>query len=49
MSAVAGSYSRSVVSPRDENVRILAFISSLLWNGAIEDGLARRPEDEDEE
>src|SRR6266436_3780246 len=26
MSAVAGSYSRSVVSPRDENVRILAFM-----------------------
>src|SRR5258708_34195840 len=26
MSAVAGSYSRSVVSPRDENVTILAFM-----------------------
>src|SRR5216683_68846 len=30
MLAVAGSYSRSVVSPRDENVRILAFIFGLL-------------------
>src|SRR5882672_8022733 len=32
MSAVAGSYSRSVVSPRDENVRILALIIGLLWD-----------------
>src|SRR6266852_5794846 len=32
MSAVAGSYSRSVVSPRDENVRILAFMFGLLWD-----------------
>src|ERR1700674_4154328 len=31
MSAVAGSYSRSVVSPRDENVRTLTFIFGLLW------------------
>jgi hypothetical protein len=30
MSAVAGSYSRRVVSPRDENVRILAFMFGLL-------------------
>src|SRR5690349_10244983 len=30
MSAVAGSYSRIVVSPRDENVRILAFMFGLL-------------------
>src|SRR5258708_9231965 len=30
MSAVAGSYSRSVVSPRDENVTILAFMFGLL-------------------
>src|SRR5260221_14393473 len=30
MLAVAGSYSRSVVSPRDENVRILAFMVGLL-------------------
>src|SRR5689334_13984811 len=30
MSAVAGSYSRRVVSPWDENVTILAFISGLL-------------------
>src|SRR5258708_26972519 len=30
MLAVAGSYSRSVVSPRDENVRILAFLVGLL-------------------
>src|SRR5215831_21130221 len=30
MSAVAGSYSRIVVSPWDENVRTLAFISGLL-------------------
>src|SRR5713226_6516425 len=30
MSAVAGSYSRSVVSPWDENVRILAFMFGLL-------------------
>src|SRR5438445_9360437 len=30
MSAVAGSYSRSVVSPRDENVRIFAFMFGLL-------------------
>src|SRR6266446_1602276 len=30
MSAVAGSYSRSVVSPRKENVRILAFMFDLL-------------------
>src|SRR5258708_32922230 len=30
MSAVAGSYSRSVVSPRNENVRILAFMFDLL-------------------
>lgn len=34
MSAVAGSYSRSVVSPRDENVTILAFICSPLWDPA---------------
>src|SRR5689334_10192750 len=32
MSAVAGSYSRRVVSPRDENVRILAFMFGLLWD-----------------
>src|SRR5258707_6910860 len=32
MSAVAGSYSRSVVSPRDENVTILAFMFGLLWD-----------------
>src|SRR6266481_10219945 len=32
MSAVAGSYSRSVVSPWDENVRILDFIFGLLWD-----------------
>src|SRR6266851_7597726 len=32
MSAVAGSYSRSVVSPWDENVRILAFMFGLLWD-----------------
>src|SRR5882672_4819135 len=30
MSAVAGSYSRSVVSPSDENVRILDFMFGLL-------------------
>src|SRR6266853_2167096 len=30
MSAVSGSSSRSVVSPRDENVRILAFMFGLL-------------------
>src|SRR5258707_8966316 len=30
MSAVAGSYSRSVVSPWDENVRILAVMFDLL-------------------
>src|SRR5260370_22680466 len=30
MSAVSGSYSRRVVSPRDENVRILAFMFGLL-------------------
>src|SRR5258705_9664613 len=30
MSAVAGSYSRSVLSPSDENVRILAFMVDLL-------------------
>src|SRR5258708_30611312 len=30
MSAVAGSYSRSVVSPSDENVSILAFMFGLL-------------------
>src|ERR1700738_998612 len=30
MSAVAGSYSRRVVSPRDENVSIFAFIFGLL-------------------
>src|SRR6267154_4070209 len=30
MSAVAGSYSRSVLSPSDENVRILAFMVGLL-------------------
>src|SRR5258707_2712089 len=30
MSAVAGSYSRSVVSPWDENVRILAVMLDLL-------------------
>src|SRR5437016_5580657 len=30
MSAVAGSYSRSVVSPWDENVRILAVMLGLL-------------------
>src|SRR5713101_3592466 len=30
MSAVAGSYSRSVLSPRDENVSILAFMFGLL-------------------
>src|SRR6266487_3137531 len=30
MSAVAGSYSRSVVSPWDEKVRILAFMLGLL-------------------
>src|SRR5229473_1804918 len=30
MSAVSGSYSRSVVSPLDENVRILAFMFGLL-------------------
>src|SRR6266852_1745921 len=30
MSAVAGSYSTSVVSPCDENVRILAFMFGLL-------------------
>src|SRR5437667_2359960 len=30
MSAVAGSYSRRVVSPRDENVRIFAFMFGLL-------------------
>src|SRR5215813_14496086 len=42
MSAVAGSYSRSVVSPWDENVRILAFMfgllrdvhCGLLWNSS---------------
>src|SRR5215471_9025904 len=42
MSAVAGSYSRSVVSPCDENVRILAFMfgllrdvhCGLLWNSS---------------
>src|SRR5215471_2244260 len=32
MSAVAGSYSRIVVSPWDENVRTFAFISGLLWD-----------------
>src|SRR5207244_8702447 len=32
MSAVAGSYSRSVVSPWDENVRILDFMFGLLWD-----------------
>src|SRR5467141_2159873 len=32
MSAVAGSYSRRVVSPRDENVSILAFMFGLLRN-----------------
>src|SRR2546425_9308045 len=31
MSAVAGSYSRSVLSPSDENVRILAF---MVWSPA---------------
>jgi hypothetical protein len=31
MSAVAGLYSSSVVSLRDENVRIFAFIFGLLW------------------
>src|SRR5713226_10232804 len=31
MSAVAGSYLRSVVSPRVENVTILAFMFCLLW------------------
>src|SRR5258708_12814136 len=30
MLAVAGSYSKSVVSPQDENVRILAFMVGLL-------------------
>src|SRR5260370_4908587 len=30
MSTVAGSYSRSVLSPSDENVRILAFMFGLL-------------------
>src|SRR6266478_318167 len=30
MSAVAGSYSRSVLSPSDENARILAFMVGLL-------------------
>src|SRR6267378_3650242 len=34
MSAVAGSYSRSVVSPREENVIILAFMFGLLWSFA---------------
>src|SRR5216684_5387326 len=32
MSTVAGSYSRSVVSPWDENVRILDFMFGLLWD-----------------
>src|SRR5690349_6461000 len=32
MSAVAGSYSRRVVSPRDEKVRIFAFMFGLLRN-----------------
>src|SRR5260370_33142423 len=32
MSAVAGSYSRSVLSPWDENVTILAFMFGLLWS-----------------
>src|SRR5215472_18395988 len=32
ISAVVGSYSRSVVSPRDENVTILAFMFLLLWD-----------------
>src|SRR5713101_5965082 len=32
ISAVAGSYSRSVVSPWDENVRIFAFMFGLLWH-----------------
>src|SRR5712664_2386735 len=32
MSAVVGSYSRSVVSPWDENVRILDFMFGLLWD-----------------
>src|ERR1700674_3448387 len=31
MSAVAGSYSRSILSPWVENVRIFAFMFGLLW------------------
>src|SRR5436190_23986081 len=35
MSAVAGSYSRMVLSPCDENVRILAFMFGLLWDSRL--------------
>jgi hypothetical protein len=44
MSAVAGSYSRRVVSPTDENVRILAFMFGLLWTfvrGFLREATAR--------
>src|SRR6266851_2650500 len=34
ISAVAGSYSRNVVSPWDENVRILAFMFGFLWESS---------------
>src|SRR6516225_10626958 len=45
MSAVAGSYSRRVVSPTDENVRILAFMFGLLWTfvrGFLREATARQ-------
>src|SRR5499433_2760207 len=41
MSAVSGSYSRSVVSPRGENVTILAFMFGPPWNGHLRPGCGK--------
>src|SRR6266478_6231560 len=43
MSAVAGSYSRSVVSPCDENVRILAFMFGLLRDVHLRSSVEQLP------
>jgi hypothetical protein len=42
MSAVAGSYSRSVVSPWDEKVRILAFMLGLLRDVHVRSSVEQR-------
>src|ERR1700704_5012924 len=42
MSAVAGSYSRSVVSPWDENVRILAVMFGLLRDVRLRSSVEQR-------